>query len=282
MRAITLSLISSRSFRFSAAALAAMALLFFTVMHARAALSVTAATGGGSISADTANSTWTTLTGPAVIEGANQDLATGTTVINAPTGFRFNVGATASASVTADVVGNGCFTLSSSTATPTASTITFTVATQDSVSGSPKSVCRVTFSNIQVQPRAGTPLASGNITLSGTAGATGNAGALTEVAGTATQLVITTQPVGGASGAVLATQPVIAVRDAQGNTVTSDNSTQVTVAIQSGAGGTLGGTQTVTMVNGVATFTNVTLTGTPGTNYVLRFSKVGGGDQVLV
>ena len=81
------------------------------------------------------------------------------------------------------------------------------------------------------------------------------------------------QPVGGASGAQLAMQPVIRVQDASGNTITTDNTTQITVAIFSGTGGTLGGTQLVTVVAGVATFTNLTLTGTVGENYVLRFTS---------
>jgi hypothetical protein len=90
---------------------------------------------------------------------------------------------------------------------------------------------------------------------------------------TATQLGITQQPVGGASGAALATQPIVAVQDAQGGTVTTDNTTQVSVAISSGAGGALGGTQTVIAVNGIATFTNLTLSGTVGVNYVLQFTS---------
>jgi hypothetical protein len=87
----------------------------------------------------------------------------------------------------------------------------------------------------------------------------------------ATQLGVTQQPVGGASGSALATQPIIAIQDAQGGTVTSDNTTQVSVAV-SGAGGTLGGTQTVQAASGVATFTNLTLAGTVGVNYVLQFT----------
>ncbi|NDD65000.1 MAG: hypothetical protein EBZ36_13670, partial [Acidobacteria bacterium] len=92
-------------------------------------------------------------------------------------------------------------------------------------------------------------------------------------AGVATQLAITTQPVGGASGAALATQPIVEVRDSGGNKVSSTAS--VTVTIQSGANGTLGGTQTVAAVAGVATFTTLTLAGRVNTNYVLQFSSPG-------
>src|ERR1041385_9541924 len=125
-----------------------------------------------------------------------------------------------------------------------------------------------------------------NVTLSGTVGTNyvlqftsspvltaANSNNVTVTAGAANKLGITTQPIGGTSGSALATQPVVAIQDARGNTVTTDNSTQVTVAIASGAGGALGGTLTKTAVNGVATFTNVTLSGTAGTNYVLQFTS---------
>ncbi|NDD63680.1 MAG: hypothetical protein EBZ36_06855 [Acidobacteria bacterium] len=104
-----------------------------------------------------------------------------------------------------------------------------------------------------------TPADSGNVTLT---------------AGTATQLMITSQPVGGGSGAALAIQPVVAIRDAQGNPVASSN-IPVTVTVQSGTGGVLGGPTTVNAQNGVATFSGLTLTGLVGTNYVLRFAATG-------
>ena len=102
---------------------------------------------------------------------------------------------------------------------------------------------------------------------------TNDSAIVTVTAGVASQLAITQEPVGGASGAALGTQPVVTIQDAQGNTVTTDSSTVVTVAIGSGAGGTLGGTLTATASSGVATFSGVTLAGTVGTNYVLRFTS---------
>jgi hypothetical protein len=80
-------------------------------------------------------------------------------------------------------------------------------------------------------------------------------------------IAVTTQPVGSTSGAALATQPVVRIVDAVGNTVTH-SSASVTVTA---SGGTLGGTTTVTAVNGVATFTNLTHT-TAGT-YTLTFAS---------
>jgi hypothetical protein len=96
---------------------------------------------------------------------------------------------------------------------------------------------------------------------------------VTLMAGAAAQLAIVVQPVGGRTGAVLATQPQVEIQDASGNRVTSSGAS-VTVAIQSGAGGWLGGTVTATAVDGVVTFTDVTLTGTVGVDYVLRFTSL--------
>jgi hypothetical protein len=96
---------------------------------------------------------------------------------------------------------------------------------------------------------------------------------VTYSAGTATKLAITTQPVGGASGAALGTQPVVRIIDANGNTVTT-SSASVSVT----STGTLGGTNfttPVSAVNGIATFTNLTLAGTAGTNYTLSFTNSG-------
>ncbi len=58
--------------------------------------------------------------------------------------------------------------------------------------------------------------------------------------------------------------------DVNGNTVPTSG-TQVTATLASGAG-TLGGTLTATTANGVATFTNLALTGTAG-NYTINFSS---------
>ncbi|MGA1379803.1 MAG: beta strand repeat-containing protein, partial [Chitinophagaceae bacterium] len=67
-------------------------------------------------------------------------------------------------------------------------------------------------------------------------------------AGPAAKLVIRTQPIGDSSGKLLKTQPVIEIQDAQGN-LTSSNAT-IAVAIKSGANGSIGGTTSITAVNG--------------------------------
>src|SRR5204862_7900400 len=96
----------------------------------------------------------------------------------------------------------------------------------------------------------------------------------TLTAGTATQLTVTTQPSATAqSGVPFTQQPVIQVRDVSGNPVNQSGVT-VTAAIATG-GGTLGGTLTATTTGtGVATFTNLAITGAAG-DRTLTFSATG-------
>ncbi|MFH0942997.1 MAG: hypothetical protein V1810_02365 [Candidatus Beckwithbacteria bacterium] len=226
-----------------------------------AAVSVTAATGGTSISADTyGTGSYTTLTGPTITEGANKDItaANKTIVLTVPSGFIFNTGATVTATISI-VSGSGtCFTFSSTTATPTSTTITYTVTAQDSNKGP---VCRVVFSNIQVRPTAGTPLASGDITNTGNntsipSGST-NFGTLTEVVGAKNKLAVTTQPSSPATvNTDFTTKPVVTLQDQYGNTVTTDNSSTVSTAVvlsTQTCGGTAGsGSLTSTPTSGTA------------------------------
>ncbi len=93
--------------------------------------------------------------------------------------------------------------------------------------------------------------------------------AITTVAGAATRLALRTQPGGAAVGAAFTTQPVVEVRDAAGNVV-STASAAVTAAVASG-GGALAGTATVSTANGVATFTDLGMTGVAGAR-TLSFS----------
>jgi hypothetical protein len=93
------------------------------------------------------------------------------------------------------------------------------------------------------------------------------------VVGAAATLALTTQPAGGVNGAVFTTQPVVAIEDAFGATVTTATNA-VTASLNTISGsGTLGGTLTVAAVNGVATFTNLKITGT-GT-FTVTFAAAG-------
>lgn len=90
------------------------------------------------------------------------------------------------------------------------------------------------------------------------------------VAGAATKLVLTTQPYGVTSGVAFTTQPVLRVEDASGNLVASASGT-VTATITSGSG--VLSNYSVSVVSGVATFTNLTYTGS--STFVITFSSSG-------
>ena len=109
--------------------------------------------------------------------------------------------------------------------------------------------------------------------MSGLTGATSNTISVT--AGAATQLTITTQPSATAcrAGRPSRGSPSVQLRDASGNPVGQAGVT-VTAAIATG-GGTLGGTTTATTnASGVATFTDLSITGTVG-DRTLSFSAAG-------
>ena len=106
------------------------------------------------------------------------------------------------------------------------------------------------------------------ITATNTAGSVTQTFTLTVIA----TVAIFTQPIGGANASVLSTQPVVRVVDGSGNAIASFTS-NVVAAIASGTG-TLSGTTTVAAVAGVATFTNLVITGTAGA-FTLRFTPSG-------
>ncbi len=124
------------------------------------------------------------------------------------------------------------------------------------------------FSNVTLnQPGRGYTLQATSGTLTGTA-----TGAI-NVAGAATQLAVTSQP----PSSISINQPftlTLSAEDALGLVDPSFNGA-VTLSLQSNPGGaTLGGTLTVNAVNGVATFSNLTLD-QPGIGYSLQASAGG-------
>ncbi len=125
-----------------------------------------------------------------------------------------------------------------------------------------------TFTNVGISGTAGTQY---SLTFA-SASLTSSTQNITPTFGAATQAVLTTAPAGSASGLAFTTQPVVTIQDAFGNTVT--NSTAAVTMTVSGNGTTVG-TATVNAVNGVATFTNVGISGTAGTQYTLTFASTG-------
>ena len=93
--------------------------------------------------------------------------------------------------------------------------------------------------------------------------------ALTVTPGGANKVAISRASVGTAKGLSFTVQPQITIQDGYSNTVTS--STAVVTATIS-AGGTLIGTTTATASSGVATFGNLGISGTVGTNYAVTYT----------
>jgi len=154
-------------------------------------------------------------------------------------------------------------------------TVTATVLTR---SGTPVQGAQVTWASSNPQVAS---VENGLITglLAGTTSVTASVGSVTSAPlsvtttpGTPTRLALRTQPGGAAVGAPFGTQPVVEVRDAAGNVVTASGAA-VSVTIGSG-GGALAGTTTVNATAGVATFTDLLLTGTVGAR-TLAFTSTG-------
>src|SRR5207248_2184484 len=124
-----------------------------------------------------------------------------------------------------------------------------------------------TFTNLAITGTAGDRTLSFSAT-----GPTGdNSATVTLTAGTATQLTVTTEPSSTAqSGVPFAQQPVIQIRDASGNPVSQAGVT-VTAAIATRGVPTRRSPDPTTTGTGVATFTNLAITGTAG-DRTLSFS----------
>jgi hypothetical protein len=128
------------------------------------------------------------------------------------------------------------------------------------------------FTNLSIVGTAGDRTLT--FTAPGLAAATSTTIAVSVTTTVATRLLITTQPSSAAqSGVAFAQQPAIQLRDAS-NSPVSQSGVLVTATIATGDG-TLGGTTTVaTDANGVAAFTNLSITGTAG-DRTLGFTSPG-------
>jgi hypothetical protein len=100
------------------------------------------------------------------------------------------------------------------------------------------------------------------------------AGATTTTAGsTLTTIALTRSSVGTTNGAAFTTQPQITLRDQFSATLVSDSVTVITASIS--AGGTLVGTTTATASGGIATFSNLGVSGTVNSTYTVTYSASG-------
>jgi trimeric autotransporter adhesin len=252
------------------------ALILVAILLPGAALaapaSVTPATGGGAISADTAlaapgSGVYTSLTGPAVVEGAAGDLAAGTIVLDLPSGFDFLAD---SGTATKNA---GCnLTIDSVVVTAAAATLTLSGT-------SSTTACTITFSGLRVRPTVGTPLQSGTISNTGSVGPGGNWGALQEVAG-APVLSFSQQPSAtSAAATAFTTQPIVLDRDKFDNVRGSD---AITLAITAGTGApgaalTCTTNPVTTNSSGLATFAGCKIDKSSAIAYTLRATSSVGG-----
>ncbi len=215
-------------------------------------VTVTPATGGSAISADTVGGAYTSLTGPVITESNAGDIGVGTIILNAPSGFQFDTAGTApTVKITRTSGGgadskniNGAASGTNVSVTSVSGTqITFTVATASNggVNNS------LTWQNLRVRPSVGTPLANGSITKTGTSSfvnPSGTYGSLVEVAGTLAA-VISASPASPIEAAA-STTLTITLKDSQNNlpadgTAVTVNSTFGTVT---GSGTTVSGVVT--------------------------------------
>ena len=103
---------------------------------------------------------------------------------------------------------------------------------------------------------------------------------ITVTQSTATHLAFVQQPSDTAAGGTITPAVTVQVQDASNTVVSGDNTTQVTLALGSNpSGGTLSGTLTETVVNGVATFSDLSIDN-EGTGYTLKASVSGMSDVI--
>jgi len=176
---------------------------FVSINTAKAVATITPASGGSNISADTVGDSYTTLAGPILAESANAQIKSnkGHAVITliAPMGFEFDSSSPATITLIGNATpANNINNLASGTIVTlntTASEITFAITAQ-----SESSANTLIWGNVRVRPIGGTPLVSGNLVLSSTGmiltaveGVSllpAKVGVLTEVAGALHSIVI--------------------------------------------------------------------------------------------
>jgi hypothetical protein len=262
-----------------------------------ASVTVSPATGGANISADTAANAptpmWTTLGAITITEGTNTpgDFANGTgktLVLAAPGGFQFNT-----AQIPSVTFAPGGNITSAGVSSLTTNKLTVTLTVVGTTSNDSLTIGGAT--NLQVRPTAGNPLpvprnifwpssGGGNASIAGivtdSTGSGGTSfGALSEVAGAVSNLVFTTQPASAVAGNVFGIQPVVQAADQFGNPSVSGlgSGVIVTVSQTSGPGNLIGTTNLdagTSAGNGAATYTDL-LIDTPGTNDQLTASSTG-------
>lgn len=225
---------------------------YLAVKYSSAIRKITSATGGENISADDANSTFTALTGPVVQEGFPGELtSSGTIVLTAPSGYKWNTGATPDVSEEAVYGGSTNLIASFTSFSADSSTATFTVTTA-STSSNPG---QLTFSGLEARPNTGVLPNTGFITNTGTTGQGGGTdyGTLTMIAGAVDSLVFTQQPTITNVNEIITPSVRVQLVDQFGNEVETSG-IDVSMALTSGTGSLTGTSPVSTNSLGIADF----------------------------
>ena len=233
---------------------------YFSDKYAISVRLLETATGGEAISADDANSAYTSLTGPRITEDVAGELTgSGTIVLNAPSGFEWDTGG-AAPSVTVQEAYGTSTALTASFTSRTSSALTFTIGTESNSSSQPGELI---FGGIRVRPTSTSVPNTGNITNSGTTGPGGstNFGTLTMVAGTANQVVYTQAPENGTKNETLSPAILAEIHDANGNVI-KNSGTAVSIAITTGTGTLSGTTSLNTDAEGQVAFSDLAIDAT--------------------
>jgi hypothetical protein len=215
---------------------------------------ITPATGGEAISADDANTTYTSLTGPFVQEGfIGEFSSSGTFVLAAPTGYEWNTGGTIG--VTESPAFGGSTELDASFTSVTATNVTFTI---DAASTSNPG--QLEFTGLEIRPTSGTLPNTGNINNVGTTGQGGgtNYGTITMIAGAADSLVFTQQPTTTSKDSTITPEVRVQVVDQYGNAVKVAG-TSVGINLFGGSGTLSGTTPVNTNALGIAEFDDLSI-----------------------
>ena len=225
---------------------------YLAVKYSSAIRKITSATGGESISADDANSSFTSLTGPVIQEGFPGELTnSGTIVLTAPSGYKWNTGATPDVSEEAVYGGSTNLAASFTSFSADSSAATFTVSTASTASNPGQLI----FSGLEVRPNTGTLPNTGFITNTGTTGQGGGTdyGTLTMVAGAVDSLIYTQQPTITNINSAIDPSVRVQLVDQFGNSVKS-NGIDISVALNSGTGSLTGTSPVASNALGIASF----------------------------
>lgn len=201
-------------------------------------------------------------------------VAVGTSTISATSGGQtgtatLTVSAVPVATVTVALAANSVAAGGTSQATATVTDASGNVLTGRAIAWASSNTAAAT---VDASSGLVSAVAAGSSTISATSEGKSGSAAFTVTAAAAKSLGVSRQPSSSAANGVAFTQqPIVQLQDATGTAVKQSGAT-VTAAIATG-GGTLGGTTSVTTdANGVATFTNLAISGTVGSR-TIRFAS---------